>query len=391
MINQHAASAIETVYGAPLDQATPVNRLASLDVLRGIAALGVGWFHSRVDLWVGFKAIQTDHSAYSTVDRLLSYLSLPVSQMGGTVMIFFVLSGFFIHLPIASRQRMPHWSSYAMRRFMRIYPAYLVTLLICLLAALCLFQAAAKPDELNIYAASALMVQNWLHEGRQIAMNPSLWTIPVEVEAYFLYPLLYWIWRRHGVLSALGYTIVLTIISFVLFAKGYQWASTSFFKYALVWNAGAWLAEAYASNRLPRWSRLHGCFLLATPVITMLAGLANVNDFYLHYGWGIWSVLLLFWVLGPGSRFFAVDSWWMPPLIFTGTISYSYYLLHFPVFKLAGAAWDRLFDGKPESFIVPTIATFAMIPIAWTFYKLVEQPTHRLARQLSASLLSRSI
>ena len=143
------------------------------------------------------------------------------------------------------------------------------------------------------------------------------------------------------------------------------------------------------NNRLPRWTRIHGLIFVGIAVLTMLAGFAGVNLFYLSYGWGLWSVLLLLWVLGPGSCFFAVDRWWLSPLIGTGALSYSYYLLHFPVFKLAGNAWVQLFGSKPNSFLVPSIATIAMIPIAWAFYKLVEQPTHQFARRLSASLSSR--
>ena len=138
-------------------------KLPGLDVLRGFAALGVAWFHSRVDLWVGFKAIHADPASYSTFDWALSYFSLPVSQMGGVVMLFFVLSGFCIHLPIASKNRSPNWRAYAVRRFLRIYPAYLIVLLLCLLAAFVWFGASGdQSGELNVYAASAVMAQNWL-------------------------------------------------------------------------------------------------------------------------------------------------------------------------------------------------------------------------------------
>ena len=84
--------------------AKPSN-LVVVDVMRGISALGVAWFHSRSDLWIGFKSIDADRAAYSVFDRVLSYFSLPVSQMGGMVMLFFVLSGFCIHLPTARKSR----------------------------------------------------------------------------------------------------------------------------------------------------------------------------------------------------------------------------------------------------------------------------------------------
>ena len=143
-------------------------KLASVDVLRGLAALGVAWYHSRVDLWVGFKAIQANPAEFTGFDRALSWFSLPISQMGSMVMLFFVLSGFCIHLPIAGKGRMIDWRAYAVRRFFRIYPAYFATLLLCLAGAGILFlQGVGQSPALSEYATSAFMLQNWV-SGHQV-------------------------------------------------------------------------------------------------------------------------------------------------------------------------------------------------------------------------------
>jgi peptidoglycan/LPS O-acetylase OafA/YrhL len=117
--------------------------------------------------------------------------------------------------------------------------------------------------------------------------------------------------------------------------------------------------------------------------------LAGVNHFYLHYGWALFSFLLLLWVLGAGAHFFVESSWWMPPLVFAGTVSYSLYLLHFPLFKLAGSAWFQIYGSKPESFLLPTLATVFVLPFAWIFYRLIELPTHELGRQWGAAIQKR--
>ena len=69
----------ETALAKPLEKSM---KLPAIDVLRGVAALGVAWYHSRVDLWVGFKPIQADPEAYSVFDWGLSFLSLPISHNG---------------------------------------------------------------------------------------------------------------------------------------------------------------------------------------------------------------------------------------------------------------------------------------------------------------------
>lgn len=72
--------------------------------------------------------------------------------------------------------------------------------------------------------------------------------------------------------------------------------------------------------------------------------------------------------------------------MFTGTVSYSLYLLHFPLFKMAGYAWVQVYGSKPESFLVPSIATFLVIPVVWFFYSAVELPTHQFARNLGGAI-----
>jgi peptidoglycan/LPS O-acetylase OafA/YrhL len=366
-------------------------KLPAIDVLRGVAALGVAWFHSRVDLWVGFKAIHANPAAYSRLDWLFSFLSLPASQLGGMVMLFFVLSGFCIHLPVASKNLSPNWSAYAVRRILRIYPAYFVALALCFIGTLIFLKGFnSASGEVTMYASTAAMLQNWMYGGNQIGLNPSLWSIPIEIEFYLVYPLLLLLWRRQGFNSALLFTLLCTLIGGAMFYLGYGLSMVTFFKYALIWNSGAWLAEAYAKGKLPTWTYWHYIVMVATVVVTMLAGLAGVNHFYLHYGWALFSFLLLLWVLGAGSDFFVESRWWMPPLVFAGTVSYSLYLLHFPLFKLAGSAWFQIYGSKPESFLLPTLATVLVLPFAWIFYRLIELPTHELGRQWGAAIQKRS-
>jgi peptidoglycan/LPS O-acetylase OafA/YrhL len=360
-------------------------KLPAIDALRGIAALGVTWFHSRVDLWVGFREIQANPASYSWIDGKTSWLSLPASQMSGMVMLFFVLSGFCIHLPTVGKNRMPNWKAYAVRRFFRIYPAYLGTLLISFGLALALSKKITY-EEINVYAASVALLQNCLFEGQQISINPSLWSIPVEAEFYVVYPLLIWISLRFGYPGAILFTLLCTGCGGILFFSGFDHPNGNFFKYALLWNSGAWLAERYAGSGLPKWSFFHAIALLIGIAVTLFASFAGVNTFYLHYGWGFCSLLVLWWALGPGAPYFAPSKWWVQLLVFLGMISYSVYLLHFPLFRLAGAAWVSLYGSKPDSFFIPTLATALIVPIAWMFYKFIERPSQefgqRLARQL---------
>jgi len=63
---------------------------------------------------------------------------------------------------------------------LRIYPPYVLIILICFLAAILFFRPSGSgqhPEELAAYASSSVMLQNWLTGGRQISLNPSLWSV----------------------------------------------------------------------------------------------------------------------------------------------------------------------------------------------------------------------
>ena len=103
--------------------------LPHFDGLRGVAILGFLFhcispaFPSDGLAWSGlfwdFSAMEWWH-----------WVVLPLNYGGTRVAMFFVLSGFCIHLS-HRRARQPTWNSFANRRFFRIFPPYLV--------ALCLF------------------------------------------------------------------------------------------------------------------------------------------------------------------------------------------------------------------------------------------------------------
>jgi peptidoglycan/LPS O-acetylase OafA/YrhL len=91
--------------------------LRELDGLRGLAALGVFLYHAAT------PAVPVSRHLW----RLFGVLNAGVA-------VFFVLSGFLIYRPFAAanieRRAAPGLVSYSIRRVLRIYPAYLVCLVI---------------------------------------------------------------------------------------------------------------------------------------------------------------------------------------------------------------------------------------------------------------------
>ena len=136
-----------------------------------------------VNLWIGFRAVFQGTGQFNLLDRAEALLSIPVHFTGSAVMLFFVISGFCIHYPYAAGKRALQFKSYAVRRLLRIYPAYLVTVGFCLLVEALLQRAGAGgASPLTKVLSTAFMVQNYGAQAGQMVSNPALWSLPVEME-----------------------------------------------------------------------------------------------------------------------------------------------------------------------------------------------------------------
>jgi len=356
-------------------------RFEIIDILRGLAALAVVVFHVRVDLWVGWREIQAHPEAFSVWDRLAAWLSLPAPVLGHAVMLFFVVSGFCVHLPYATGafRLLP----YTIRRFTRIYPPYLAAVILTLGVELLLAEYFATPaTSVGKYLQTIFMVQNYPPREGQLISNPALWSLPVEMEFYILYPLLLVFGRKMG---SAGWLLVSGSFSAVGagidLIYGQSWLLGNFAEYWLLWCSGAWLADQVSAGKLAPWSHwktLLSGLLLAAGVWSTFRNHPIVIQ---HFIWGAFYFMLVLWCLAAApfqnQSHTKVWSW----LVKLGAVSYSLYLVHSPLFRLLGAMWVSGFGGKPANFLISLLFCIAMIPVAWLFYVLFERSSHALARR----------
>jgi peptidoglycan/LPS O-acetylase OafA/YrhL len=52
--------------------------------------------------------------------------------------------------------------------------------------------------------------------------------------------------------------------------------------------------------------------------------------------------------------------------------------------QVCGLEWEKRFGSKPSNFLVPLAFCGLTIAVAHVFYKLVEEPSHKLARKLAS-------
>jgi peptidoglycan/LPS O-acetylase OafA/YrhL len=170
-----------------------------LDYVRGTAILAVFLFHS-LSAAYGFVTLRW-HNWLPSFSVSKSFLVLLPVSLGWTgVAVFFVVSGFCIHLSFQRDGR--QWGRFFVRRFFRIYPPYLLAVLFFALifpATRLAFTYRPHADWLQLISHS-LLIHNFV-PGYTNGISASFWSIAVEAQLYCIYPVLLLLvgrlgWRR---------------------------------------------------------------------------------------------------------------------------------------------------------------------------------------------------
>jgi len=369
------------------------NHFAWIDFLRGLAAVGIVLYHVRVDLWVGWVEISTHPESFSIFDRAAALLSIPLPFLRSAVMLFFLVSGFCVHYPYAASGRLFELKSYSIRRFLRIYPPYLAVVALGVLIEW--FRSHYFGEQVTSVAkilATVFMVQNYGSEAGQMDVNPSLWSLPVELELYLVYPFFYWLLMRNGIKRSM---VVVGLVS--LGALGLFLSTNlhtvynnlnyigNFAIYWIIWCAGALLAEWVKRDRLPRWRPWLWIVMALTFSIAMVSYFLKLFIGIQELVWAGFYFLVILWGLTQKDPLKFLSSRMRKLFLSIGLISYSLYLIHFPFFKVCGIVWINIFGTKPANFLIPLFFCIVCIPLAHAFYLYIEAPTHRLARKLAGN------
>lgn len=309
-----------------------------IQALRALAVLGVVLFH----LWPGRLT-----GGYAGVD------------------VFFVISGYLItsHLAkeVAATGRVA-LSRFWARRIRRLLPAALTLLVLTVGATYLWMPRSLWTQHLWEIIASATYWQNWRLTAEAVDYlgaenNPSsvehYWSLSVEEQFYILWPLLLvaalLIARRLGADNRRVFVAMLTLVGVVGLAVS-------------IWLTAVDPAAAYFVTPTRVWEFAAGGLLAFLPAATArLRGRARVT-----IAWAGWAAIGLTFVLytprtpfpgwtallpvlgtaaviwagsfdrGPLAR---ITAW--RPVQFTGDVSYSLYLWHWPIIVIAPYALDR--------------------------------------------------
>jgi peptidoglycan/LPS O-acetylase OafA/YrhL len=376
-----------------------------IESARGIAAFAVVLFHANIWLLApdSVSVFQEGFSqwwAMSSWSNRLGFLLFDFGFLG--VNLFFVISGFCIHIGnAAANTRQIDRGIFLRRRLVRIYPLYLVmVLMLFLIYGFGAQQWAEKGINLTNLAGHLIF---WHYQGPAAAsgmgVSVVMWTLAIEMQFYLLYAQFY----ERILAFGLG-RLVLVMLMFELFYRvgslliwnDAAWLHPVFAPARFAparfgeWLLGAWLAQRVVSGRLkqiPAIPAILGGIFLIVISITMgsMLGLDKYNSTDLPAAIGFFMIMHgLLTYEQAGMR---VDR---PILKWLGERCFSIYLVHATVLLMCSKVTKSLSPhflelGLPQS--ATNLSIFALgvassLFISHIAYILVELPSHKFAKKI---------
>lgn len=353
---------------------SPRGRDRNLDILRGLAALGVVLWHATGNVAGGSGSVSAGW-------RLALHAS-------ASVFLFFALSGALIGGPwliaLLHGTSLPDWRGYAVRRVARIVPVYWLTLIAALII---LHPPGATAPSVVLHA---LLLQN-LVPGQATALYVVLWTLGIEFQAYVTIPLVALLVRRlsrsrvspRALLA--GCAAAWLMSAPVLLSAGpagiYGPGAASFLAATLIGQMGAFAAgfavvvmndTDWRLDITPGYFVAAGCLLwVFASVITPGSGPTPSP---------LWALAAFCLVLGASRA----RPWPLIPLAWCGAVSYALYLVH----SLVGAFLPPISGvGMGPLALAFVMLAVPSLVVATLVYLAVEWPSQRaghwLARRIS--------
>lgn len=331
---------------ATTEEKVNANRIASVDMLRAIAALSVCIFHFSN----GNPNFLPTH-----------YWLKEIGSVGWAgVQIFFVISGFIIPYSLfQSNYKYSDYKFFLLKRLARIEPPYFFAIVVCIalnyITTLSPYFKGEpfKIDFVNIAFhigyLNAFFNQDWI--------NPAFWTLAIEFQFYIiiaaLFPLLVHskVWLRFIVLAL--------FLTSSLFIKngGLIFVFIPYFVLGVLifYEKTNFLSIKY-------------CLILSVFILALIYYLNGI----VPCAFATFACLSLLFINHYSNKY----------LLFIGTISYSIYLIHVPIGgRIINLSMNFIKSNEGKSMVL-LVAMIIVILISYVFYRVIEKPSIKLSRTI---------
>jgi len=270
------------------------------------------------------------------------------------VQIFFVISGFVIPLSLdRGKSKISNYFRFLYKRILRLHPPYICAVILTLVIMVFSYKVWHQ-----IFPENTIGIIKdffYLHAPPD---NPVFWTLAIEAQYYVFIGLFYFIIDKYPKIAA-GLVIPILIIMAQFHFFQYNIPLFLFLNFFFIGNIGYLI---YVKK---------GAFLINYFVLVALIG---VSFFAYDLPATIASIITILIILLYKGKVFRVFK-------FFGKISYSLYLIHYPIgIKILNLSTRYV---NPSYYFLLLIAVFLIVTImSWIFCKLIEYPSEHYSREI---------
>jgi len=293
---------------------------------------------------------------------------------------FFILSGFIMIVAYHRKEKIGYLDFYR-NRVARIYPLYIVGLLLYFFT---------RYSDVSFYKTFLYLfgIQSWI-PGKALILNFPGWSISVEFLFYLIFPWLYnYLYSKGN--KSIWIIAVLIWIGTQVFSnlyinspayKGPHTESHEFSHYFPLWHINEFLIGNIAGLFFVK-NRKEKNYDLAV-VVLFIAIILSLIFIPLNFHNGLMAVFFVPVIYliscnnGLITKFFALK-----PLEFLGEISYAIYIIHIPVlYIIRSVLWD--YFQISESNTLFWIYMPVLMIVSAGFYQFIEKPMRDYLRKAS--------
>ena len=364
-----------------------MQEIRALTSLRGLAALYVSLLH------------------FSTAAERHCVTTIPALAPRGHLAVdfFFVLSGFIMAYTYTQEfERLGYLRalpSFLVKRGARLLPLHWFVTLLLLLYTLWVapgFDVGPEPAFHTLHPVRDVALNLLLLQGIGFApnMNGPSWSISVEMFAYFTFPFFL-------LLSASKHTIVrwaslaLALLILVLTALQNHELSLNTVETSVGWTIARGFTEFFLGMITYRvFAQGKGVTWISKDVFTLFFFVIAAAMMVIRL-WDLVAVLAFpIIILGVAHNRGRVTTILEQRFFyFLGTISFSLYLIHYPIAYLELQLLTHLHQellSKAAALLIAVVGAFSIIPLAWVTFVLIERPGRSAIRAIGEQLKPRS-